>query len=129
MSGQVQYRWIDGPTATELEWERIDSLLESRGYWSLNRCLARILIAEDDEGIVGFHIFQAIPYAGPLWVRPSARGTDVTQKLADDMLEFLADAQVRGFLVIADSPHSAKLCRERGMMQLKSPVFVMGGEG
>jgi hypothetical protein len=126
---EVRYRWIDGIACEESDWEMIESILEVRGYWSLNRVTSRILLAEDDEGIVGIHCFQLLPYTGPLWLRPSARGKGVAEKLADDMLDFLKEAQVRGFLVIADSPHSAKLCRERGMTELKSPVFVMGGEG
>jgi GNAT superfamily N-acetyltransferase len=126
---EVRYRWINGPEASAEEWDRIEGLLAARGYMSLNRFLSRILLAEEEEGIVGFHIFQAVPYAGPLWVRPSVRGKGIAEKLADDMLTFLAEIHVRGFLVIADSPHSAKLCRERGMTELKSPVFVMGGEG
>jgi hypothetical protein len=125
----VRYRWIDGVACEENDWARIEGLLAARGYISLNRWTSRVLLAEDAEGIVGFHVFQLIPYTGPLYVRPSARGTDVAAKLADDMLTFLAEAQVRGFIVIADSPFSAKLCKDRGMTELKSPVFVMGGEG
>jgi GNAT superfamily N-acetyltransferase len=126
---EINYRWIHGPQASQEDWEKIELLLASRGWISLNRPTSSILIAEDDDGIAGFHIFQFLPYAGPLFVRPSARGKGVAEKLADDMLEALAQAQARGFIVIADSPHSAKLCRDRGMNELKSPVFVMGGEG
>ena len=122
-------RWVDGPMATDADWDRIEGILAARGWMSLNRATTRILIAEDENGIAGFHVFQMIPYCGPLYVRPSLWGTGLAENLADAMLDFLADVQARGWLVTAESPHAAHLCEERGMTKLTIPVYVMIGPG
>jgi hypothetical protein len=40
------------------------------------------------------------------------------------MVEFLTDAKARGWIVIADSPEAKKLCEDRGMTRVKSPVYI-----
>lgn len=127
----ISYRWIDGPTASDADWEKIESILASRGWMSLNRNTSRILVAERD-GTMAFHVFQLLPYCGPMFVPLSMRGTGVAEELADQMVNFLGSVEARGWIVVADSPHAAKLCRERGMKELQSPVYVMvdpGGVG
>jgi hypothetical protein len=127
---EVGYRWVDGPTCTQEDWDAIETVLVERGWMSLNRATTRILFAEDGAGaLVGFHVFQLIPYCGPLYVVAEARGTGIAEKLADEMLDFLAEVHVRGFITVADSPHSQKLCKMRGMTEIESPVFAMGGKG
>lgn len=126
----VKYRWIDGPMASQEEWDRIESILSARGWMSLNRLSSRILVAERDDKLIGFHIFQLIPSAGPLWVIPSERGFGVAEKLADDMLDFFAETATRGWMVVAENPSAARLCADRGMHKIESPVFtteVLGG--
>jgi hypothetical protein len=124
----VNYRWVDGPTATESDWSKIEDILASRGWMSLNRNTSRVLIAERD-GVMAFHVFQLVPFCGPLFVPPSMRGTGVAEELADKMLGFLTDIQARGWLVTAESQHAAKLCEERGMERVQSPVYVMVNPG
>lgn len=121
----MNYRWIDGPTASQEEWDQIDSMLAARGWMSLNRNLTRILAAEDDDGVLrGFMVLQFTPQAGPLWIAPRSRGTGVAEELADRMLSMLIESKARGWFVIADSPHSAALCESRGMVRIKSPVYT-----
>jgi hypothetical protein len=62
MSEEVTYRWIDGPTATDAEWNEIDRLLASRGWMSLNRMTSRVLVAERDAAIIGFTCLQLVPH-------------------------------------------------------------------
>jgi hypothetical protein len=127
----VTYRWIDGPTATDEEWDLVESILATRGWMSLNRMTTSIRVALDKEGhLLGFHVIQLVPSAGPLWVKPSMRATGIAEHLADDMFELFVQAHARGWMVVADNPSAAKLCEARGMHKLESPVFtteVLGG--
>lgn len=121
----VEYRWIDGPSATDEEWNLIESILSTRGWMSLNRVTTRIRIALDSEGhLLGFHVLQLVPSAGPLWIKPSMRATGIAEQLADDMLQFFVETQARGWMVVAENPFAAKLCEARGMHKLGSPVYT-----
>lgn len=125
----VTYRWIDGPTCSDADWERIDSILATRGWMSLARSTSKILVAEHGDKLLGFSVLQMTPQVGPLFVAPSARGSGVAEDLSDQMLDFLVSIQARGWFVVADSPFVSKICDERGMTKLQSPVYVAGGMG
>ncbi len=129
MNGEITFRWVDGPTAPQEEWDRIDDILASRGWMSLNRLTTRLLLAERDGEIVGLNTLQLLPHLGPLYVRPAERGTSTTEQLVDRMLEFMAEAQARGFLVISESPYVTKICEAIGMQKLERPVYVMAPKG
>jgi hypothetical protein len=126
----IKFEWIDGPDsrgprpATHEEWDAIDEVCAARGWMSLNRTLTRVLVATRDGKIVGFHVMQLVPHTEPLYVYVAERGTDLAARLADQMVEFMLSVKARGWLVIADSPHAKKMCEERGMMKVKSPVYV-----
>lgn len=122
----VRYRWIDGPTATDADWDRIESICAARGWASLNRQTSRVLLVERD-GQMGFIVLQLFPMVGPQFLPPSMRGEGIAEELNDRMWQFLTEAQARGFLVVADSPHTEWACRARNMNEIKSPVFSMGG--
>jgi hypothetical protein len=121
---EVKYRWIDGRDASEEDWEKIESILIARGWMSLNRPTTRILVAEEEGKLLGFTTLQLVPHAEPLWVAPSQRATGLAEDLADKMLEFLIEVKVRGWMVVADSPFAEKICKERGMLRVESPVYV-----
>jgi hypothetical protein len=130
---KVTYRWLDGPTLTDAEWakemERIDPVLATRGWASLNKNMTRILIAEDESGKMAFHVFQMVGFCGPLFLPPSMRGTGVAEELADKMFQFLGEMRARGWIAIANSPHAAVLCEKYGMDKLTTPVYVMPNPG
>jgi hypothetical protein len=128
---EITFEWIDGPDAkdaprpaTHAEWDAIDEVCAARGWMSLNRTLTRVLVAKRGEEIVGFHVMQLVPHTEPLYVAPAERGTELAASLADQMVEFMLSVKARGWLVIADSPHAKKMCEERGMTKVKSPVFM-----
>ena len=122
---EVTYRWIEGPNATQAEWDRIEEILAARGWTSLNRSTSRILCAEDASGgLLGFIILQFYFHTEPLWVRPSQRGTGLAEELADRMVAFMLENQARGWLVIAYDPAAVKLCESRGMTKVESPVYM-----
>jgi len=121
----VTYRWVDGPTASDADWDRIESILATRGWMSLSRTVSRILVAETPDGeIAGFQVLQLIPHTEPLYVRPSARGTGLAEDLTNKMYEYLIDVQARGWLAVAESKFAEDLCEKYGMQKLAYPVYV-----
>jgi hypothetical protein len=125
---EVIYRWLNGPDATDADWDKIESVLASRGWMSLNRNTSRILVAERD-GMMAFLVFQWLPYCGPLFVPPSMLGSGVAKELATQMMTALIEGQARGWVATAESPHAAKLCEELGMDLLKTPLYLMSNPG
>jgi hypothetical protein len=126
---EVSYRWVDNSTISQEDWDKVESILASRGWMSLNRNTPiRILIAEQGRKMA-FFIFQWLPYCGPMFVPPSLRGTGVAKELATKMVEFLLESQARGWVATAESEHAAKLCEKFGMSLLETPVYVMPSPG
>lgn len=128
MSDEITYRWIDGPTATQAEWDAIDAKLAAKGWMSLNRMLARIRVAERNGRIVGLFVMQHLPHVEPLVVDRREYGTGVAEHLANDMHEFLTEIHARGYIAICEHPVAAKMCEERGMVKVHYPVYVSVSE-
>src|SRR5208337_1127868 len=127
MSEAITYRWIDGPFASDEEWATIESVLVTRGWMSLNRQVTRILVAEEDGKIGAFFVLDLVPHAGPLWVKPSWRGTKVANELAEQMNDFFVESQARGVIIVAESPMVERMCEARGMIRVTKPIFVIAG--
>jgi hypothetical protein len=129
VSEGITTRWVDGPTCSDTEWTeaiyKIESIMSTRGWMSLNRYTSRIRVAEDEEGnLKGFFVFQFLPSCGPMWVAPSERGSGLADELADDMQSFLEESKARGWIIICDNPVAAKMCQAREMKKVESPVYV-----
>lgn len=124
MSDEVTFRWIDGHSATQVEWDAIDLKLAARGWMSLSRELTRIRVAERNGKIVGMFVLQHVPHIEPLLVDREERGNGVAEQLVDDMQEFLDKSQARGFLAVCEHPLAAKLCESRGMVKVPFPVYA-----
>lgn len=124
ISSNITYRWIDGPTCSQEDWDAIDEKLAARGWMSLNRHLSRARIAECDGKIVGIYCLQHVPHVEPLIVDRSTRGTGVAQQLADDMQEYLTEHNARGFMAICEHPIAAQMCEARGMVKVPYPVYM-----
>lgn len=110
-----------------LDWNRLqalDPVLQSRGQAALNQYTSRAIGMYDGEGLVGFVVLQLYPFLGPLWVDPTYRGQGVPDKLADEIIGWLEKMDTRGYLAIADSPFTVKLCERVGMKRVESPVFI-----
>jgi hypothetical protein len=127
----VRFEWIDGPDAvnaprpaTKAEWDAIDDVCIARGWMSLSRVFSRVLVAYRGDTMIGFHALQLLPHAEPQYVNADELGNGVAQQMADQMVAFLEGAKARGWMVIADSPHAEKMCRDRGMVKIKSPVYM-----
>lgn len=121
---EVTYRWIDGPDASQADWDEIDRKLAARGWMSLNRATSRIRVAERGGKIVGVYCLQLLPHIEPLLVDRQERGTGVAEQLVDDMQNFLVEAKARGFMAVCEHPLAAKMCEDRGMVKVPYPVYV-----
>jgi len=130
MRADIRYRWVNGWESSDEDWQRIEALLEVRGWASLNRKTTLIRIAEDSQGaLVGFLVFQLIGFCGPLFVVPSQRGSGVAEDLTDAMFQFLGETHARGWIATAESAHAAQIMEKYGMCQLKTPTYVMPNPG
>jgi hypothetical protein len=124
----VSYRWINLWEASEHEVAQIDKIIAARGWVKLNLNMTRVLVAELDGRIISFSVVQAMPYVGPLFVSSEHRGLGIAEELADRTMEFLRSIDARGWLVVADSPHVAKICEAREMDRVESPVYVYNSD-
>ena len=124
----VKYRWVDGPTCEDEDWDRIEEILKARGWMSLNRTTSRILVAEDSEGkLYGFQVLQLVPHVEPLYVAPAARASGIAEELVERMVKFLGEVKIRGYLATAESSFAAQLCEKHGMTKLDFPVYAKVG--
>src|SRR4029077_11567783 len=129
MSDNITFRWLEGPSCSDEDWDKLYKLLHKRGWSPLNREYSRILLAEEDGEIVGFSCLQMLPFAGPLFVKPQLRGSGIADKMAADTISFLVECDARGWFVVADSPHAPRLCEQHGMYKVDSPVYITTGVG
>lgn len=124
----ISYRWINLWEASGVEITQIDRIIEQNGWITLNLKTARVLVAESGSRIIGFSVCQFMPYVGPLHVDKFHRGDGIAEALADKTMEFLKEVNARGWLVVADSPHVAKICADREMQKVDSPVYLYNSQ-
>ncbi len=117
MTSTVKLLWLHGDDV-----HMLDDIIAHEGWTPLD-ANAVALTAIDDNGVAGFHVLHLVPIP-TLWVRPDLRGTSLAVDLATDMEKFLTDTNSKGFIVIADSPVSAKMCEKFGMRLVTSPVYI-----
>ncbi len=118
----ITYKWLDKEQLTAL-----DPIMQQRNLPSLNQEVSRVLAAYDGDKLIGFLVLQLMPHMEPLWVDPKYRGggTDsIANILVNKMFEFVAECNIRGFFCVADSNVVEKMCIERGLIQVTSPVFI-----
>jgi len=124
----ITYRWINFWEATPAEVAQIDAITRQHKWMKFNLNTTRLCVAEHHGRIIAFSAFQMTPYVGPLYVNKYYRGYGVAEKLADDTMEFLQGIEARGWLVIADSPFTERICEDRKMTKVESPVYVYNAE-
>ncbi len=123
----IEYRWL--ASAELSEW--VNPVCKLRGWAELNindaQPTCRVLGAFDGVEFIGFLAFQLFPVVGPQWVDSDHRDGTVSRELASRMHDFLSESNARGFMVVADSPVSGRICERHGMKKLESTVYVEGG--
>jgi hypothetical protein len=120
----LTFVWLDEPNNPYRP--QVDQIISERGWIPLNS-YSRVLSAIHNDLLVGFFVFQAIPYCGPLFIEPKHRGTDVVNELTVRMLDFLREHDCRGFIVTPESRFSEKQCQQYGMTLLHQPVYFSVG--
>jgi hypothetical protein len=116
-------KWLVGQELIDA----VDPILQTKGWTALNIHTSRGLCEFNAEGrCIGFTCLQLFPHVGPQWVADDYRGTGISESLAEEMWNYLQEVNCRGFLVVADSPHSEKLCKAKKMTLVTSPVYKAG---
>lgn len=116
----LTYKWLKGDELSILE-----PIIGQHKWSALNTNTSVAFCAFYGDKLIGFNVLQYHPVVGPLWVDKLYRGVGIPENLADSMAGFLAESNIGGYLAIADSPESIKLCESHGMRKVESPVYQM----
>lgn len=119
----IEVRSLEGDELSVLE-----PVLASKGWMQLHHPTSRAVAAFEGEKVVGFLVLQLTPHLEPMWIDDDYRGTELAQNLINRMLIFMAAHQIRGFVVVAESPHVEAMCKEKGMVKVEAPVYVSVGK-
>lgn len=107
--------------------ELVNPVLQFQGKSMLNARLSVVAGAFDANGkLVETFTVQLYPMLGPL-VKHDAFSRDngqTTRDLVSFMDDYLNSADVRGYLTIAESPVTERLCERYGMQRVTHPVFI-----
>jgi hypothetical protein len=108
--------------------DTLNPLLLAKGWAALNvnpsQPTCYVLGAWEGSELVEAFAFQLYPVLGPLLrVAEGPADGKASRELARRMQEFLEGAGARGYLTIADSPVTERLCKRFGMALLESKVY------
>lgn len=107
--------------------EVVNPKLREKGWAPLNVNEAQptnfVLGAYEGGRLLEIIAFQLFPIVGPLLRIEGKDGGQTTRILAESMKAFLEESGARGYLAIADSPFTERICKRLGMSPLESPVF------
>ena len=119
----MTYRWLTEDEIVDLA----NPVLKAHGWAQLGTATARVMGAFDERGgLVEVLVLQLHPVIGPL-VRCDNEHRDAgqtTRKLIQLMEEYLIETKARGWLVVADSPLTERMCEQHRMKRIQSPVFL-----
>jgi len=123
----VTFRWLSEDEIVDLA----NPVLKAHGWAQLNvnpdKPTCRVMGAFNDSGgLVEVLVLQLHPVIGPL-VRCDNEHRDAgqtTRKLIQLMEEYLIQTKARGWLVVADSPLTERMCEQHRMKRIQSPVFL-----
>lgn len=106
---------------------QVNPVLAIQGHAQLNIAAAKVVGAFDESGrLVESLTLQLFPILGPM-VRHDNIARDsgeTTRGLVSFMEDYLKEANARGFLTIADSPFTQRLCERYRMKKVDSPVYM-----
>lgn len=125
MSPPAEYRFLSEDEVITL----VNPVLALRGWPQLNTATARVLGAFDGGDLIETFTVQLMPMLGPM-IKINNEHRDngaVSRELAEKMSAYLSENEARGYLTIADSPLTERLCERHGMKRVESPVFMAVG--
>lgn len=114
--------WVSGSDV-----HMLDDIIAKEGWTPLNPDLSYAYVVKEDGEIIGFTILQMIAHCGPQYVNPINRGNGITEDMARAVIEKARDVGLKGFMVIADSPYTSKLCDEFGLEKINNPTYFYRG--
>lgn len=106
--------------------EHVNPVMAAKGWAELNLESCRVLAAIDevDGHIIEFMVIQLFPLLGPMLRIDEAKDSGATSRaLAQQMYDYLLTENARGFLAIAESPFTKRICERFGMEPLDYPVY------
>lgn len=121
----MEYRWLSDDEISDL----LNPALAIQGFAQLNvnpqQPTCRVLGAFWDRQLIEAFAFQLYPILGPLIkVDNTFRDSGETARtLATKMQEFLEEVEARGYLCLADTSFTGRLCERFGMTKVESPVY------
>ena len=107
------------------ELEVLKPILEAHGVVVSFPHLAAAKVAFAGDEIVGYAIYQLVPHAEPLYVRPEYRGGDLTFRLAEAITDFAKEA-AGAYVSIATSQFSEKILRDHLKAQVVEGTIFVG---
>jgi len=119
----IEYIWMEGPEAAE----KLNRILAEQGEMLLNPATTRARVAMEGEKILGFMVIQLIPMIGPTRISNSLlphSGGVVFKHMLGDVLDFMDEAEARGYVVICENPGIEKICKVLKMEKLEDPVYI-----
>jgi hypothetical protein len=116
----LELKWLEGQDAVN----KLNPILQVRNWTLLNPATCRALVAEEDGEVKGFCVLQMFPMVGPF----ESQDPSVTLPLVREMKDFLDRVGARGYLVIADSEWTKKICEYQDLQKVESPVFLGVGK-
>ena len=121
----MEFRWLTEEEVLSL----VNPVLASRGWAELNVECCRVLGALQDGQLVEFFALQLFPLLGPLMRSDNTVRDDgaTSRELARMMVEYLTAEQARGWIAIAESPVTERLCVRYDMKRVEHPVFITKG--
>lgn len=122
----MDIRWLNNDEIEAL----VNPDLEARRWARLNvndaAPTCRVLGAFVDGILIESFTFQLYGMLGPMVKHQDVKDSgEMSRQLASVMHEFLEGVEARDYLVVANSPISARLCERFGMKKLTVPVYVM----
>lgn len=121
----MTYDWL---TEEQVEW-LVNPALKLKGMALLNPEMCRVLGAWENGRLIESFSVQPFPILGPLIRHDNVHrdNGEISRGLAEKMHEYLEEQKARGYMTIADSPVTKRLCERYGMERLTSPVYVASG--
>ena len=118
----MEYRWLNETEIIEL----VNPVLSLRGWPQLSILNARVRGAFDGDNLIEVFVVQLLPTLGPMVKIDNTHrdnGT-ISRELTSQINQYLEAEEARGYIVIADSPLTERLCERYKMEKITSPVFM-----
>lgn len=103
--------------------EKVNPDLQRAGLAELNVAACQVLGAWEGETLLEYFTLQLYPMLGPLRRLEGRDAGGTSLLLAETMYEYAKESSLRGALLVADSPLTARLAERFGMSPLRSPVY------